>query len=178
MSLIDRRIQATWQAFEEGRMSLMTIASKLSPEEEKQRPSEHEWCVLELIQHLYLVDRSILKVIQNTNPEKSPGILDWLKYLALLLAMEVPFKFKAPRSTRPREIPENASDLVQAWAETRAQWFDYLSSAPTSAFSNIVFAHPRSGSMTLDQTLTWLVRHQQRHLRQARRIVKKISHDS
>ena len=178
MSLLDRRIRQSWQSFEEGRLSLLTITSRLGPEQEKQQPSEGEWCVLEVIQHLYLVDRSILKVILKTEPDRSPGFADWVKYPLLLLAMEVPFKFKAPKVTRPREIPEHARELVQAWAETRVQWHEYLTSAPEAAYSNCVFSHPRAGKMTLDQTLTWLTRHQQRHLRQARRIVKKISPDS
>lgn len=175
MSFSDPRIQSRWKVMEEGRMSLLDHISSLDSHQLRTRPPEGTWCLLELIEHLQLVDQQILEVLPRHQISARLHLVDYAKYLALLIAMEIPFKFKAPRSTTSREIPTHADLLFKKWAITRFDWFEYLEKAPVAYNSHAVFTHPRAGRMTLPQTLFWMTRHQKRHIRQALRIITQIA---
>lgn len=174
MSVLPAPVVSSWTTLEEGRMGILALISPLSEASLTTAPSTESWCILEVIEHLRRVESQVLKSILKSSPGATMSILDMVKYWLLVLAMDLPYRFKAPRSTVPKEIPLSLSQLTEEWSAGRKEWIAYLRAAPTSAMENKVFSHPRAGGMTLPRTLIWLGRHQRRHHRQIKRLISFI----
>lgn len=171
MSVLPKQIDPHWKVLEENRISMLAAIARLDANQLSMKPDQDSWCILEVIEHIKRVDGQILTAIQQSTNSQRISLRDKLYYFALLIAMEVPFKFRAPRSTTPKEIPASLDLLSTEWSQIRKEWFGYLKQAPTTAMDHSVFTHPRAGSLTLPQTLTWMNRHQQRHHRQIKRLL-------
>lgn len=171
MSILPKQLDPYWKILEEDRISILASIARLDSAQLALKPDPDSWCILEVIEHLKRVDGQILTAIEQSVDSKKISLKDKLYYLALLIAMEVPFKFRAPRSTTPKEIPASLDLLTSQWNQTRKEWFNYLKQAPATAMDHSAFSHPRAGNLTLPQTLKWMGRHQQRHHRQIKRLI-------
>lgn len=175
MSILPKQLDPNWKLLEDDRISILASIARLEPTQLTQRPDPGSWCILEVIEHLKRVDGQILAVVQQSSNSKPVSWRDKIYYFALLIAMEVPFKFRAPRSTAPKQIPDSLNLLTSEWSQTRKEWFEYLKQAPNAAMDYSVFSHPRTGKLTLPQTLKWMGSHQRRHHRQIKRLLTLVS---
>lgn len=171
MSILHKQITPYWKILEEDRISILASLADLSSAQLAHQPKPGSWCVLEVVEHLKRVDKQILGVVQTSSCSKDISLRDKAYYSALLIAMEIPFKFRAPRSTAPKQIPDSLDLLSSEWSQIRKGWHEYLQQAPNAAMDHCVFSHPRAGRLTLPQTLKWMGRHQLRHHRQIKRLI-------
>lgn len=171
MSILHKNISPYWQNLEEDRISILASLAKLNPTQLAHQPKPGSWCVLEVVEHLKRVDGQVLRVVQKSSYSKGISLKDKFTYFALLIAMEIPFKFRAPRSTAPKQIPPSLDLLSSDWSQIRKDWHEYLKQAPNAAMDHCVFSHPRAGKLTLPQTLKWMGSHQLRHHRQIKRLI-------
>lgn len=171
MSILPKQLDPYWKILEEDRISILASISRLDSAQLALKPDPDSWCILEVIEHLKRVDGQILKAIEQSTDSKETSLKDKLYYFALLFAMEVPFKFRAPRSTAPKKVPDSLDLLTSEWSQIRKAWVEYLKRAPNTAMDHSVFTHPRAGNLTLPQTLRWMSRHQRRHHRQIKRLI-------
>lgn len=175
MSQLPKQIDPYWKILEEDRISILAAIARLESDQITRKPDQDSWCILEVIEHLKRVDGQILKVVQQSTCSQSISWRDKIYYHGLLIAMEIPFRFRAPRSTTPKEIPVSLDLLATTWSQIRKDWFEYLKKAPNEAMDYGVFSHPRAGALTLPQTLKWMGRHQNRHFRQIKRLISLVN---
>lgn len=171
MSILPKPIEPYWKILEDDRISILASVARLDSAQLRLKPDPGSWCILEVIEHLKRIDGQILAVVQKSSNSRPITLKDQLYYFALLFAMEVPFKFRAPRSTAPKQIPDSLDLLTSEWSQIRKDWLQYLKQAPNAAMKNSVFTHPRAGNLTLPQSLKWMSRHQRRHHRQIKRLI-------
>jgi hypothetical protein len=88
----------------------------------------------------------------------------------LLLALYLPLKFKAPKSTIDH-LPEYIAldELQTRWNKSRAAWNSFLKEMPENLLDKAVFKHPRAGRIGWGHTFKFFQVHFDRHLKQIAR---------
>ena len=166
-------IQPSFDSIEERRRSLCAELMALPAEQLAFRPAPGAWSLPEVAQHLSLVDSKVARVLierRVTGITRRP-VRDVLIRARLLdvffvsgLRAKMPVKGVAPDSTVPLE------QTTVFWASARATLKEYLDAIDEAASRTIVYRHPVGGFMDIFDTLRFIRRHHDHHLRQVRRI--------
>ena len=138
-----------------------------------QRPSETEWSVSEILQHLRLVeDRVILELEKGlAGAPQQLGLLRRLVPTAIVGSRMI--KVKSPRSVAPTAAPEREQSLAE-YNETRNQLKLLCATHGQARLKQTVFKHPFLGPLSGVAAVSFLGYHEQRHLKQINEVLRKI----
>lgn len=146
-----------------------------------QSPAAGQWSAAQVVHHLLVSETGIgdyidKKVEQAEGLEKA-GLVHTAKSLLLRALLRLPFlKFKAPsrlKALTPTEVPP-LPELREQWASVRRRLEQTLNEYPSKLLNRAIFKHPRSGMLTIYQTLDFMVDHVLHHQRQVERIAKAV----
>ena len=133
-------------------------------------PNVGKWSALQHCYHLHLAEKSVVAYL-NKKLSFSPELADagfqtTLRRLALIFVMKAPFKAKAPVFTSESEFPNELSlqSLQSEWSETRNALKAFLDRANDNYLNKELFNQANVGRITLDDTLLFMILHQNRHL--------------
>lgn len=166
-------LQPSFDAIEERRQRLCAELVALPPEPLAFRPAPGAWSLPEVAQHLSLVDARVTRVLTERRVTGVPRrtVRDVLIRARLLdaffltgIRVKMPVKGVAPDSAVPLER------TVALWAEARATLKAYLDQIHDTGSRVIVYRHPVGGFMDIFDTLKFIRRHHDHHLRQVARI--------
>ena len=138
------------------------------------KPAPDSWSLLEVAQHLLLVEKRVLKSAMEENRDYPQlGILDDLRIAGFGLLLLTPIKVKVPV---PEVLPQEDIDresLLEQWQITRQGWHSLLDKNNSSeqASRTAILKHPIAGWMNLNHCLSFMHRHFQHHIPQIRRIL-------
>ncbi|MBT9392872.1 DinB family protein [Hymenobacter sp. NST-14] len=147
-----------------------------------QTPGPAQWSAAQVVQHLLVSETGIgqymeKKLLQAEGLHKS-GFKAFLKSRLLRLALRLPFtRFKAPKYLQeltPATLPP-LPELRAEWEATRRRLERLLNEYPANLLNRAIFKHPRSGMLTIHQTLDFMVDHVLHHQKQVERIAKVVS---
>lgn len=144
----------------------------LSPEARAFRPHADHWSLDQVAQHLWLVERGALHILV-TRADKPPlraGLLDGVRAAVLRWGLRRGIRIKAPVEAIQ---PKAAMSLAQVKGEltkTLAQLRAHLDAVPADRLRNRIFRHPIGGPMDYAESLEFLVKHHDHHMRQVERI--------
>ncbi|MGM0750668.1 MAG: DinB family protein [Bacillota bacterium] len=156
---------------EDIRADLMNKVSDLTNDDLNKRIEEDRWTIMQVLDHLYLMERSLTKAIQST--------------LAKGEDQEVsskPIHYTVDRSTKvdapPFVVPTDESLTLQEMKEkleaSRKDLLTFLDTTNKEALQKKAYPHPIFGLIRLDEWVPFIGYHEKRHLEQIEEIKAKL----
>lgn len=139
-----------------------------------QRPSNNEWSVSEIVQHLYLVEERVLKDLERAfgGPPQRIGFLRRLIPTSIVSIRLI--RVKAPKAVKPLDAP--AKDvLIENFNRARKDLKTLCSAHGKDRFRSVIFKHPFLGDIDGVATISFVGYHERRHYKQIREVLKKLS---
>ncbi|MBS4174691.1 DinB family protein [Bacillus sp. FJAT-49736] len=148
------------------REEVLNSVRGLTDEQLNKRVEEGTWSIMQILQHLYLIERSITKGISNTLTSESEP------------APAKPIERILNRSTKvnspPFGVPSNEfvtlEEMEKKLAESRKALNQLTSSAKEADLESKSMPNPVFGRLSLKQYISFVGYHEQRHLQQIEEI--------
>lgn len=148
---------------------LLSIAH-YSPEELNFKPTEKEWSISQVIEHLIDSETGINKYInyrlKNIQEQPSVGLKNYLKSKVLNKKLQSSKKFKVPSVLSEPEKGSNFGELKEKWDSSRMFLIKTVETYPKEQLNKAVFLHPKAGLLSMNQTLSFLINHLKHHIPQ------------
>ena len=170
MSVLTRHLAR----LERSRAALLERLGAMSPGQLVTRPAAGGWHVLDVVQHVVIVEERVLKAVA-TRPGPLPlteRLRSGLRLTALRIYLRSGGRIKAPN---PALIPPGGTtleELLSRWDRVRAGYASALASFGPADLVRPMMKHPIVGKLTPRQTLTFLDAHLVHHGRQIDRILR------
>ncbi|MFB9862569.1 DinB family protein [Rufibacter immobilis] len=168
-------LHAFFQQLEQQRQEFSEWVVNAPDSRQHHVPQPGQWSAAQLLYHLAQVDQQVIlgleKRLASGKALRPVRTSTRIKSFLLNLFLRLPIKFKAPPAVR--EVPEQVEvpEVVQQWQDMRARLHQILLSYPEHQLDKEIFFHPRSGMLTLPQTLRFMVEHTEHHRRQMKRLL-------
>jgi uncharacterized damage-inducible protein DinB len=157
---------------ERRRAALLARIAPLGAEQLVTRPSPGRWHVLDILEHVIVIEEMILRGLA-TRPGPLPlaaRVQGGLRLSGLRLYLRAGGKIQAPsRAILPRGNITLA-ELRERWDRTRAGYRAALEAFDRADLVHPMMKHPIVGKLTPAQTLTFLDAHLAHHGRQIERL--------
>ena len=157
---------------ERHRAALLARIAPLSPEQLVTRTAPERWHVLDVVEHLIIIEEMVLRALA-TRPGPLPfaaRLQGGLRLSALRLYLRCGGKLQAPsRAILPRG-DVTLTELWARWDRARAGHRTALESFDRTDLIRPMMKHPIIGKLTPAQTLTFLDAHLGHHGRQIERL--------
>ncbi|SHL85275.1 DinB family protein [Hymenobacter psychrotolerans] len=177
---MNHRLHLRFEQLEQATDHLLKTAETLGSKAH-QSPGPGQWSAAQVVQHLLVAETGIgqyieKKLHQSEELEKA-GLGHTLKSALLRVLLRLPFtRFKAP--ARLAELtPEQVAPLPQLrdeWQAVRRRLEQTLNEYPGKLLDRAIFKHPRSGMLTIYQTMDFMLDHVLHHQRQLERISRAV----
>lgn len=171
-----KELERPFEKYQSAKNDLLNFTSSLSQTQQTYKPDSETWSVLEIIEHLILVEEVSLRGIQKRLEEKSAikpaGLSTWFRSFLLNTGLRINVKYKAPSKRVHPENPQSLVDLNQRWEKSNNVLTQFISGFSDSDLNLPVYRHPRGGDITLTYGLEFFLEHLNHHLQQIERIKK------
>jgi hypothetical protein len=151
--------------------ALLGALSIESPERLAFRAGGKGWCALDVVQHLVLVEESVVgyarKKLQG-KPQPVPA-LGRAKLALLVLILRSPVRFRAPTTLVIPAETFPLAELSVRWGNVRVHFREILGSLPDERRRTLLFRHPIGGALDPLGTLDFVHEHAKHHDAQIRR---------
>ena len=144
---------------------------RVAPVRNLHNAPEGAWSSLDILQHLFLSESGILKLLQK-QVLKPASDFHTVKFknkyrsLALNLSLLSTFRYKAPAVVTHFESKMELSELQKEWEHFENSMRALIENFPESHKNKVIFRHPRAGWITMKATLDFMRFHQLHHIRQ------------
>ncbi len=151
--------------------------SGFSFEDLDKKPYPGAWSVLEILQHVIIVEKQSLAYIKKKTsyPDtlKDAKFTEHFRKFLLYLYLRAPIKIKAPAVVSEERFDQGISfeELIEDWREARQELMDFLESVPEEWVNKLIY-RIFVGRMTLDGMLLFFREHFGRHKKQVKRTLK------
>lgn len=142
----------------------------------QKKPDEMRWSVVQIVNHLILVERMSLVYIKKKYPAINElgeeGLKQKLAMKGMKLAQRSTKKFKAPSAVGQ---PQNEDDLEQLkveWTKAQGDLKVFLEDYPDKYLKKLLFKHPFVGRLSLAQMMKVNLYHMVRHKSQIDSLLK------
>ena len=138
-----------------------------------ERPSENEWSVGEIVQHLCLVEERVLKELEAAM-KREPRPVNWKRRLipTSIVSLRL-LRVKAPKAMNPVSVREKAQ-TIQNFDDVRARLKAFCGNESVARLRQLNFKHPFLGEIDGVATVSFVGYHEQRHFKQIREVLKKL----
>lgn len=158
------------------RSRLFERIATLNPDQEDQKADGQGWSVREIIEHLSLVEKQIVRLAtlmlmktEAAGEKASPdGRIEPIS-LDNIDQRSRNEKYQAPETALPSGAP--VSDSVAVMQASRATLHDLLPRLETANLSSVSYPHPVFGPLNLYEWFVMIGFHEERHLRQINSIL-------
>jgi uncharacterized damage-inducible protein DinB len=153
----------------------LNIISEHSVEQQRFRPSEYEWAMIDVVEHLATSEKGINKFFQKYKPENTTRKMKLKNHVASALmqtALYFPTKFPAPAALKPPQGDTTLEEWKVYWTNERSVFKEMLERFPKEKMPYSVFKHPRSGPMDMKNVIDFMKNHVIHHIYQLNRIKK------
>jgi uncharacterized damage-inducible protein DinB len=144
-----------------------------------QRPDPNAWSVMEVIDHLTIVERSsyqyLLKKMQDKDAAQKTGFKEMFRSILLNGYLASNKKFKAPSVTLPAASYLMPAEAEKAWTEARKDISSVWAGLPEELLDRNWFKHPAAGKLNLKQMLSFMKAHVAHHEKQIDRTLKAVA---
>ena len=166
-------MQRTLKRLDSTHEKLIATVTPLSAQVFSQRPSENEWSVSEILQHLYLVEERVIKELEKelAGAPQRLGLLRRLVPTAIVSSRMI--KVKSPRAVAPTETPEKEKGLAD-YNQTRTRLKSLCATHGRQRLQQTVFTHPFLGKISGVAAVSFLGYHEQRHLKQIHEVLGRL----
>lgn len=178
---MNHRLHLRFEQLELATNRLLAAVAALDAKAE-QSPGPGQWSAVQVVQHLVVAETGIgqymeKKLLQTEGLAKA-GLGSFLKSRLLRVLLRLPFtRFKVPAhltKLTPTEVPP-LPELRAEWEAVRRRLERLLNEYPSTLLDRAIFKHPRSGMLTIYQTLDFMLDHVLHHQKQVERISKALA---
>jgi hypothetical protein len=137
-------------------------------------PSETEWSVAEIVHHLCLVERRVIKELEKelANPPRRLGALRRLVPTAIVASRLV--RVKAPKAMNPVDPPAR-DEIIENYNAARNKLKELCATYGRQRLKQVVFKHPFLGDIDGTATVSFVGYHEIRHYKQIREVLGKLN---
>lgn len=177
---MNHRLHLRFEQLEHATTRLLQTATEMGSKAH-QPPGPGQWSAAQVVQHLLVAETGIGQYIEkklhhSENLEKG-SLAHMLKSLLLRSLLRLPFtRFKAPARLAELTLEQVAplAQLHEEWQSVRRRLEQTLNEYPSTLLDRAIFKHPRSGMLTIYQTLDFMLDHVLHHQKQLGRIRKAV----
>ena len=161
--------QQLLDSLESGRATLIASLEGATEDEAKRVPEPGRWSVLECVEHLFLVEHSLLERVIASQPSETPAGSRALEERILQRGADRTNRFEAPEQARPTgRLPTLAAALA-AFLGKREQTIAYVRSTHDDLRFRAT-THPLIGAVSSYENLLIMAIHPHRHSHQIKEV--------
>ena len=154
-------------AVERTREAVLERVGALSEEARTARSGE-AWSVLEIVEHLVLAERSVLKGLFDPAKLKQspPGLGTRLRRWLVMAILRSPIRVSTPSRSMDPKGEATLDELAALWRENHLRMRAFLEAADEERLRTPAFRHPISGPLTPGEAMRMMTVHLDRHVGQ------------
>lgn len=144
------------------------------------QPSENEWSILQIIEHLRVSEALSINYLNfkktQSDTYTKTGVKEKFNVFMLKKRMESPKKIKAPevKGLSPKPDGLVLQEVIESWRTVRSQIKAYFEETDEESFSKNMYKQPVIGRINLFQMLQFFEYHIKRHQRQIQDRISKL----
>ena len=171
------RLEARLEAFNKLRVALLDEMEAMNPAALVAKPFAGKWSMLEIVEHLVLAERAVLKGLPDVSglAESERGLRHRVRYLLVMAVLSSSIRVEAPSSAMFPRGGRTLADLRGLWNENQ----DWLRSCADvlgpEGVRRTVFEHPIAGPLSVEQAVRMGQVHVEKHLRQIKALQRALA---
>jgi hypothetical protein len=140
------------------------------------KPGPDKWSIVEVIQHLVLVEREIVKQTVKNPVAQDPGRVPRFceAFETVLEILERDVRIDVPSASMEPDGQITLDDLRTQWEDSRAQLGRFFQGLNKEGADTLVFSHPVAGSLNALDLLHLANVHTDYHIRQVEGIQRHL----
>jgi len=154
---------------------LKTTISGVDPALLSRRPAENEWSVAEVIEHLCLVEGAVMKGIKSKLAQPPVKVSFLKKFFPMRIVSLRMKRLQAPKYVQPASDLPPLDELIKKFDAVRAGTKELCIKEGPERLSQVCLKHPYFGDMDGAAAVSMVAFHEQRHLKQIRETIKKLT---
>lgn len=169
-----KKVNTRLAGLEKLRIQLEQLLKSYSAEQLNETPPPGGWSPAEVLKHILDVESATLSYCEHRLHKygdglKPVGFREKRNAFLLMLALRSSLRFRVPSALPAVKGPYDTDALLSQWEEVRERYQAFVQSYPPALEKAGLFRHPRSGMLSLAQTLAFLRAHLNRHSKQLKR---------
>ncbi|MFC7784123.1 MULTISPECIES: DinB family protein [unclassified Rossellomorea] len=156
---------------EDIRSDLLNSVSDLTNDELNKRIEEGRWTIMQVLDHLYLMEKSLTKAIQTT---LARGEEQEVSSKPIHYTVNRSTKVDAPPFVVPTEENLTLQEMKDKLEESRKDLLTFLDTTHKEALQKKAYPHPVFGLIRLDEWVPFIGYHEKRHLEQIEELKGKL----
>ena len=168
------RVEPILKKLESSRCQFLSAADAVSSEHWKAPPSQGRWCAAQLVAHLGLVERFVLRnadQITQGEPKTRPFYQRF--HVPLVVVEKGWFPRKSPARVTPSEVA-GKEEMLADLREARERTLAFLDETKKRDLSVYFWPHPFLGILSVYDWLRFVASHEIRHTKQMRKIAASL----
>lgn len=154
---------------------LKTTVNGVDPALLFKRPAENEWSIAEVIDHLCLVEGAVMKGIKLKLAQPPVKVSFLRKFFPMRIVSLRMKRLQAPKYVQPANDLPPIDKLLEKFDAQRANTKEICIKEGPERLGQVCLKHPYFGDMDGAAAVSMVAFHEQRHLKQIRDIIKKLS---
>ncbi|WP_101845999.1 DinB family protein [Halobacillus sp. Marseille-P3879] len=156
---------------EEKRNEVLSFIEKIPEPLVYKRPTPTSWSILEISEHLYLMEQLISSQIGKAFKEDNP---QETSEKPIHKAINRDYKVEAPESVQPKAQFTNVKEASDALAKSREALLFLIHNKDEETLNKYAFPHPAFGDLTVKQWVEFIGWHELRHLDQMKEAYEQV----
>jgi len=152
---------------DEKRKQILDFLQQVTDDQARTRPSEESWSILEVLEHLYLIENFVVHQMEQAIEKGSDQQAD-LK--PINRTTERGYKVIAPEYLQPKGQFVSVEDAKGHLEKSREHTLFLIHNNDQDLLQKRVMPHPAFGDMNLEQWAEFVGWHELRHLEQMKEI--------
>ncbi len=157
---------------DEKRQEVLEFVESISNEQSSRKPNEESWSILEVLEHLYLMEQLVVYQIGKSLKE---GDEQQVSEKPVQQTTNRGQKVPAPEAVQPKGEFNTLEDAKEGLEKSREATMFLVHNKEEEILKNRAFPHPIFGDMNLVQWVEFIGWHELRHLDQMKEVKQNIS---
>jgi uncharacterized damage-inducible protein DinB len=153
------------------RAELLESVSGLTDEQLNKEVEDGRWTIMQVLEHLYLMERSITKAIQGTLEKGEVRPVD---AKPIHLSVDRSRKVDAPSFVDPSKESITLDEMKEKLIESRKGLLQVVGNTTKHDLAQKSYPHPVFGLVSLEQWVPFIGYHEKRHLAQMEELKAKL----
>ncbi|MCA1058910.1 DinB family protein [Rossellomorea aquimaris] len=151
------------QMIEDIRSELLNSVKDLSEEQLNKKVEKDRWNIMQVLDHLYLMEKSLTKVIQMTLENGEEQLVE---SKPIHFTVDRTTKVDAPPFVTPTDEKQSLEQMKDKLKSSRKDLLAFLESTNKEALMKKAYPHPIFGQIRLDEWIPFIGFHEKRHIEQ------------
>jgi hypothetical protein len=170
-------LEARVEAFNKMRIALLDEMEATNPAALVAKPLAGKWSMLEIVEHLVLAERAVLKGLPDVSGlvENERALTHRVRYLLVMALLSSTIRVEVPSSAMVPRGGRTLADLRDLWNENQNWLRNCIDVLGPKGVRSTVFEHPIAGPLSVEQTVRMGQVHVEKHLRQIRALQRVLA---